>query len=124
MVRVYFRDQILINSAVAGTNQLKHDVVEPGKFYNYEEIVFEDRSNNFDRLLIGVVSGGLFHTYEEQQDPKANTLYPFHPNKTLKLHEGEQLLLECYNVTAGDKLVLHVAGYYDIKDGGNPAEGG
>ena len=121
-LRYYFRDRVLIPDAVAGENLLEHDKVGHDKVYNYDEITIENRTSAFTRLLIGVVNGGLFHTYEEQQSPSAATLYPFHPNKTLKISEGEQLQAKCTGVTLHDELVMFVAGYYEIKEKPKPVE--
>ncbi len=116
-----FREKVEILSAGAGTNNLDHDPERPGKIYHYTEIIVENKTTAFTRLLIGVQSEDKLHNYEEQQSPAAATLYPWHPAQPVVVYENEFLRCTLTGVTAADVLELHVAGYYEILEKARPA---
>jgi len=108
----YFRDRVIISTAVAGENNLDDNMVRPGRIYYYEEIAVEDRTSDFTRALYGVQSGDDHHYYEEARSPVVARLYPWHPSTPLRVLPGERLRVKCSGVAAGDELILYVAGYF------------
>lgn len=112
-----FRRRILATGSSTGINNLDDDKVNAYRVYTYKRIVVINRTSAFTRLLLGVMSGGVFHTYEEQQNPLAATLYPFEPRGGMDVTEGEHVRARCTGVTEGDELVLFVSGHYVIEDG-------
>jgi len=112
MEKRYFRERVEILAATTGQNDLKYKVEKPLRIYYFEEVVVENKTHDFTLIRYGTISFGDFHQYEEQQNPLAATLYPWEPETPLRVFDTETLLARCTGVTAGDVLVMEVAGYY------------
>ncbi len=112
--RYYFRDKVEIESASSAAENLDYRAPKTGRIYYFEEIVVENKTTGFTRLLFGVLRVDDFHPYEEQQSPAAATLYPWHPATPLRMFDTETLRAACTGVTSGDNLVMHVAGHFEL----------
>ena len=121
-LRYYFRERIIIPDADAGENNLDDSQVKPGRIYYYEEISVENRTHAFTRALFGVESGEDHHYYEEQQNPAADTLYPWHCVPPLRVLPGEFVRVKCTGVTLHDELIMFVAGYFEKEEEQGPEE--
>lgn len=96
--------------AAAGTNELEHDVVSPGRFYCFQHIGVINETSTYTRLRIIARTGGADHLLTSQQSPTSDRLY--WDTETYFLGEGEQLVSELTGCTLSDVLKMYVRGWW------------
>lgn len=118
MPRLYFfREKVEILSASTGTNNLDHDQVKQRRIYHYERITVKNKTSDFTKLILGVLSENEIHEYQEQHNGRKDILYVFEPETPIAVQEPELFRAQLTGCTSADNLVMWVAGRYEIFEG-------
>jgi len=112
--RYHYRKRLKKVSGGATDEDVKDDPVKPGRIHVIQHVSMCDEDNAFTKLKLGIQRHGYVHWKFNEDYPAADQWIEF--DKELWLHEGEVLLARFTGTTSGDKLLVHVDGYW-IKQG-------
>ena len=104
-----FRRRITVDSAAEAPLNINDSQIESGFIAVFTRIAVENETSDYTRIRIGVVSGGIFHPHEEEQNPNEDTLY--WTSEEFYLSEGENIRLELTGTTNADRINVYVEGY-------------
>ena len=108
-LRNIITDEVIKGSAVGTLDDLESPLVEPGTILEVRHVSVENRTNDYERLVIGVAGGLSFFQKEEQDSPAANNIY-WTRSKFL-IPAGKKLRARLTGCTSGDDLHMTYEGY-------------
>jgi len=103
-----YRKRLKAISAGEATLNIEDDIVLEGKAIIYQRVSVENRTTAYTRLVIGVMSAGLFHRLEEHDNPGANDI--FWTSDDINVKQGENLRVQLSGTTTGDEIYIYVEG--------------
>jgi len=105
-----YRKRLKATSAGEATLNIEDDIVLEGKAKVYQRISVENRTSAYTRLVIGVMSAGLFHRHEEHDNPSANDIY--WTSDDINVKQGENLRIQLSGTTSGDEIYIYAEGIW------------
>lgn len=104
-------DRKIIESAAAGTNNLRTNKVKPGRIQKVRIVVVENKTSAYTKLRVGIFDNGVFYGYFEEMNPQADELV--FVTDEMVLREGQQIQAELQGCTAGDSLEMYTHGHWE-----------
>jgi len=107
--RAIILERLRLISTGAATENIDLPRIDENWRAKITKVSVENRTSAMSRVVLGIVRGGVFHIFEEENWPQADDVTwsdgPFY------LTEGDVLRVQVAGATSGDEIVVFVNGY-------------
>lgn len=103
-----YRKRLYELSDNATTFDIEDTQTEPGEARKIGRLSVENRTSNYTRLTIGIVTRDIFFVFEEEDSPQANNVYWF--DRPLWIYEREYLRIRLEGTTVNDEIHVFLEG--------------